>query len=372
MKVLHIINSLNPGGAETFLCRLISNDEINQHVVITLKKGGILQDYLISKNIIVYPLNFNNFLDGTYYFFKVIYLISKIKPDVVQTWLYVSDLIGGIAAKIANVKSILWTVRASLQNKGEYKLHTSLIRIMNSKLSYFIPNKIIFCSERIMHEHILFGYKGNISKVINNGVDLFEFSCSTRNSKEDILSSYFIKNQLRFVMVANFIAQKDHLNLLRAISLLSDKNYNFKVLFVGMGLKDTNNYIVKLIKEKKLERYISIYGYSDKIPLLLKNVDFLILSSKSEGFPNVIIEAMSTGIPCISTDVGDASKIIVDTGWVCPPENPEYLANCIEMAINCSKKEIKTRSSECINIVKKNYDIKKIVRNYMKVYGSIL
>ena len=371
MKVLHIINALNRGGTETFLCRLISNDEINQHIVISLKKGGELEKFLISKNVIVYPLNINNFLDGTYYFLKLIYLISKIKPDVVQTWLYISDLIGGIAAKIAKVKNILWTVRASIQNKGEYKLHATLIRIINSKLSYFIPNKIIFCSERIMYEHISFGYDGNISKVINNGVELIEFSSSIRNSKEDILSSHFSRNQLRFIMVANFITQKDHLNLIRAINLLSDKNYNFKVLLIGNGLKG-NNYIVKFIKEKKLERYISIYGYSNKIPLLLKNVDFLILSSKSEGFPNVIIEAMSTGIPCISTDVGDASKIIADTGWVCPPQNPGYLANCIEMAINCSKKEIKTRSSKCINIVKKNYDIKKIVRNYMKVYESLL
>ena len=143
MKVLHIINSLNTGGAETFLCRLISNDETNKHVVISLKKGGELENYLISKNIIIYSLNINNFLDGIYYFFKVIYLISKIKPDIVQTWLYISDLIGGIAAKIANVKNILWTVRASLQNKGEYKLHTNLIRIINAKLSYFIPNNIL-------------------------------------------------------------------------------------------------------------------------------------------------------------------------------------------------------------------------------------
>ena len=133
-----------------------------------------------------------------------------------------------------------------------------------------------------MKEHILFGYKGNISKVINNGIDLVEFSSFTRNSKKDILSSYFLRNQLRFVMVANFIAQKDHLNLLKAISLLSDKNHNFKVLLVGMGLINTNNYIVKFIKEKKLERYISIYGYSDKIPLLLKNVDFLILTQGSD------------------------------------------------------------------------------------------
>ena len=105
---------------------------------------------------------------------------------------------------------------------------------------------------------------------------------------------------------------------------------------------------------------------------LVRLFDYLILSSKSEGFPNVLIEAMASGVPCISTDVGDSSEIIGQTGWICLSQDYYSMASCILKAINESKKEHKLRSRECIKRVKNNYEIRNIVKNYSNIYHQVI
>ena len=369
--ILHVVNSLNKGGAETFLCRLIINDAVNKHVVISLLKGGELENDLIIHKKEVYSLNFNNLYNSIFYFFKLIFYILIIKPDIVQTWLYHSDLIGGLAAKICNVNQIIWTVRTSLQNDSEYKITTRIIKFINSKLSYIIPNKIIYCSKRIYNEHLEFGYKKRQAFIVYNGVNTQKFRKRIKQDK-DFLAEFFEKKQLRFVMISNFIRQKDHLNLLKAINLLKSKDLNFKVIFVGNNFDQNGSYLNEYIVKNKINKFVSIYGYCDHVDELVRLFDYLILSSKSEGFPNVLIEAMASGVPCISTDVGDSAEIIGKTGWICPPQDYYSMASCLCEAIKENKKDYHVRSIECIKRVKNNYEIRNSVKNYLDIYHEYI
>ncbi len=370
-SVLHIINSLEVGGAETFLSRLILNDKSNKHIVVCLiKNNSKLYKILKKNNILIYNLNFNNVFNSIYFSLKLLKIIYQINPDLIQTWLYHSDLIGGVIGKVFFRKKIIWSIRTSLENSEDYKLTTRLICKLNSKLSHWIPSSIIFCSNRIFHEHINIGFKKEISSVIQNGVDMNVFFRKQLNER-DYLKKYFPNNVTRFAIIANFVPQKDHFSLIRAIERLSKKQYKFKVLLIGRMENDFNfnyKFLLDYIHESKVHNLVDFYGFSSDIPNILRNIDFLILSSKSEGFPNVLIEAMASGVPCISTNVGDAAEIVGLSGWICPPQNHIALSNCIEKALKVDSYEYDALSRKCVERVKNNYDIKKMVKKYSDIY----
>ena len=113
MRILHIITGLGNGGAEGVLYRLVTNDKRNTHHVISMMDSGLYGERLIAKGIPVYTLNMclgPAMIKGL---FKLYQLIRTINPNVVQTWMYHADFIGGIVARLAGKRVVIWGVRAS-------------------------------------------------------------------------------------------------------------------------------------------------------------------------------------------------------------------------------------------------------------------
>ena len=106
MRVIHIITGLNNGGAEAVLYRLCKYDKINKHIVISMMDYGKYGELLRNENIDVYTLDMpagKLTLNGIINLYKI---IKQFKPNVVQTWMYHANLIGGIVAKIAGIKKL--------------------------------------------------------------------------------------------------------------------------------------------------------------------------------------------------------------------------------------------------------------------------
>ena len=148
MQVLHIITSLGDGGAEALLYRMCKFDKEHNHIVISImdkqKYGPLLNEI----GVVVHTLSFPKGKIKFSGFFKLYRLIKQIKPDVVQTWLDHADMIGGIVARLAGIKNIVWGVHHTALVKGESKLSTIFISKINVFLSYFIPKKIIYYQKR--------------------------------------------------------------------------------------------------------------------------------------------------------------------------------------------------------------------------------
>ena len=332
-KVLHIITGLGDGGAEGVLTRLCLHSKQIQHVVISLMDAGKYGPILTGADITVHCLEMNPGKPSLFKFFKLIRLIKIEQPDVVQTWMYHSDLMGGIAARLAGVKRVFWGIRHSTLEKGKSTPLTLWIARLCAVLSKWVPEKIICCANKALTVHEEMGYDATKLLMIPNGYDLLRF-------KQDSVGGLRLRSELGFSaeefaigMVGRFDPQKDHFNLLQALALVAQK-VDIKCLLVGKGLSPDNDALMCQISALGLQNNVVLAGQRTDIPSVMNALDLHVLSSAfGEGFPNVLAEAMACGTPCVSTNVGDAVEILGDASLCCPVQNPGALADLIiEMA----------------------------------------
>ena len=170
MKIVHIITGLNDGGAEHTLFKICKYDNLNKHIVISLTGPGKYFSLLKKLKIKVYCLNASFF--SIHKFFFLIRLLNLLNPDIVQTWLVHADFVGGIAARLASIKKIIWNVRYSDLKLGKAKLTTIIIIKILSKLSYLIPKSIVIASKRAKKIYEIKGYDKKKLRFIPNGYDL--------------------------------------------------------------------------------------------------------------------------------------------------------------------------------------------------------
>lgn len=328
-KVLHIITGLNDGGAEGVLTRLCLHSKQPQHAVVSLMDAGKYGQILTDAGVTVHCLDMSPGSPSIASLFRLIKLIRTEQPDVVQTWMYHADLLGGIAARLAGVRQICWGIRHSVLEKGKSKKSTIMIARLCALLSRWIPKKIICCADEALRVHAEIGYDSSKLLVIPNGYDLTQFKpdSSLRALARDELG--FGENEFVLGKVGRFDPLKDHFNLLQAAALVAQQQIKFKCLLIGKGLSQDNEVIINQIAKLGLQDKVVLAGQRADIPAIMNALDLHVLSSSSEGFPNVIAEAMASGTPCVSTNVGDALEILGDAEVCCEAQNPQALANLI-------------------------------------------
>lgn len=357
-KILHVITGLNDGGAEGVLARLCLNCKRAKHVVISLTDAGKYGETLTAADITVRCLGMNPGRPSLFKFLALVRLIKMEQPDVIQTWMYHSDLLGGIAARMAGVKRVFWGIRMSSLEKGKCKRSTILISRVCAALSSWLPEKIVCCANKALDAHVKIGYAASKMVVIRNGYDL---SCFRPDVKAGAALRALLKLDAKeFVIgkVGRFDPMKDHFNLLQALALVAQKGFHFKCLLVGKNLTPDNHILMRRMTELGLQDYVVLLGARSDIPAIMNALSLHVLSSSSEGFPNVIAEAMACGTPCVSTDVGDAMEIIGDSKACCPAHNSQALAELIiKMA---------TEQQQCPEAweARKSFSAKRIADNF--------
>lgn len=371
MKILHIITGLGDGGAEHTLFKICKYDFENEHIVISLKDDGKYFSLLKKLGIEVYSLNFKFYSINK--FFSLIMLLRFLKPDIVQTWLVHADFLGSIAARLAGIKNIIWNIRYSNIEIGKAKLTTILIIKILSILSNSIPKSIVTVSKKAKKIYELAGYNKKLFKTIPNGYDL---SILKINKYQKI--KFRKKNKIKINIpligkVARYDPQKDHLNLLNALSLIRLKNIDFFCILIGFNISKKNISLVSEIKRLKLSNHIKLMGQHDNISQVMNGLDLHVLSSSyGEGFPNVVAESMACGTPCVVTDVGDSAFVTGKTGWVVPPKNSIKLASAIENALK--EKDTVKWNKRCNKVrlrVKENFSIANMIKLYKKLWIKV-
>jgi glycosyltransferase involved in cell wall biosynthesis len=368
MIILHVITGLNDGGAEGALYRLCKNDKDNSHIVVSLLNGGKYEHKFKLINISTYSLKLNTTYGSLTCLYNFKKILNEIKPNVIQTWLYHADLFGGICAFIFGYRNIYWNIRNCNTSKKALKTTTRIVVYINSLLSHFIPKHIVSVSQNASLHHIKIGYQKDKFINIPNG---YEFTESIMNL--DYLESLKNKSSFLIGMVARYDPQKDHSNLLKSLLILKENKIVFHCLLVGTGMDNSNSYLVNEINKLNLNNYITLLGRRDDINNIMRILDLHVLSSLGEAFPNVLVEAMSNETLCVSTDVGDASYIIGDFGWIVKPECPKNLANAILEANNIFLNNRNDWKKLCFlakDFVVTRFSIEKMINNYSKMWNG--
>tara|TARA_B100000787_G_scaffold170101_1_gene164007 strand:- start:11999 stop:13111 length:1113 start_codon:yes stop_codon:yes gene_type:complete len=367
-KILHIISGIGAGGAERVLYN-IASDTSNNHFIISLKKKNFIKTVYNFSNFKIIYLNLSSF-NFIFKFIHLTYYIIKIKPDVVQTWMYHADFFGGLAAKIVGIKNIFWNIRNSNLDK-KTKFSTKLVLKINAILSNFIPNKIISCSKNSIKIHHALGYKNKFI-YIGNGIKKKNNKYYNNSLNQKIL----LKNDdFIITYVGRWHPQKDFETLFKSLKILKHM-YGFnkwKIFIAGHGLDKTNTEFCNLIKLYNIQKEVKLVGQLKDIDKLYNLSDINVLSSShGEAFPNVVIEAMSQGVPCVATNVGESKNIISNYGWCVEIKSPLKFARCIYQAINL-KKNLKLWNNlklNCKKSVHQRFGMDKMISNYNQLWSK--
>jgi len=367
-NIFHVIVNLNIGGAELMLKRLLlecSSDDNFEQTVLTLQGPGMIDNDLRIKGIDVINLNMMslvNFLPGLY---KLIRMMRIKKPDVVYTWMYDADFIGGIAAYLAGIRNIIWGIRNTNINRGKFSFRWIVLKFC-SILSFVIPRVTVCCAHSAKSAHIKLGYCSKKMIVIPNGYDLKEFNPS-QTLKNNIRKKLGIREGSKVIgIIGRFDELKDFNNFIQAASKAAKKFDNLYFLMAGKGIDENNFQLMSWIDEAKIKDKVLLFGQVDPHDIYAA-MDFYCLSSKAEGFPNVVAEAMAMETPCIVTDVGDAKIIVNNIGRVIPPNSPYQLSRAMIDMLEIPESALIKMGSDARQSIFDNYDIKEVAKQYMKL-----
>jgi glycosyltransferase involved in cell wall biosynthesis len=374
VKILHVITNLTLGGAEGVLYRLISASPPNiEHVVVSMVGGGYFGPRLRTAGVHVHTLDMPGGRLTIRGVLKLRRLIVNTRPDVVQTWMYHADLVGGLVARWAGVQSVVWGIRNSTLDPDQSSLSARVAARICAFLSNWIPAAIACCSGQAASVHQAIGYCAEKFTVIPNGYDLSRFMPDPEAGKRLRLEWGIQPDQALIGMVARWDRQKDHDNLLRALAQFKDHGAMFRCALVGTGMDRNNAILVSKIDQLGLTDRVILAGRRDDIPAVMNALDLHVLSSAyGEAFPNVVAEAMACGTPCVVTDVGDAALIVGPAGWVVPPQDAEALARGIQQSLAAvGAKGAAVLGQNCRARIEENFGLEKMVAAYVRLWEHV-
>lgn len=369
-KVLHIITNLESGGAEIMLYRLLKHSGFfgRHSCVITLISSGQVGEKIRDLGIPVFEIGMTRGRCSLKEFLRLVRLIKKNGSPFVQTWMYHADLVGGLAAKLAGCRRIIWGIHHSNLNYCDNNLSTIIAAKICSFLSWIIPDKIIACAHFAKTVHKEIGYKADLIEVIPNGFDT-NFFKPDESARSRLIADLDLPSNANIVCLAGrFNPQKDHHTFLMATAIILKKIPNTFFLLCGNEIEATNGKLMGWIRELGVGENVLLLGPRNDIARIFAASDVAVSSSIGEGFPNVVGEAMSCGTPCVVTDVGDSAFMVGMTGFVVPPSNPQLLAAAIEKMLNLEDVERKRLGLLARKRVCELFGIENVVEMYEKLY----
>jgi len=374
MKILHISTSLDGGGAEHMmadLVRSLSTDNIDQQV-IGLTQMGSIGKQLEGFGMDVFSLNANPGRFSLGQFSVLGSLIRKFKPDIVQTWLYHANLIGGISARLSGASKVVWGIHhADLSHQG-MRRSTRLVAKTGALLSGILPDRIAVCAQSAIESHAAFGYRRDRMIFMPNGVDCARF-CRNEQVRSKLRREWDVKDDEVVVgMAARYHPIKNHALFAKAAAIVLTNFPQVRFVLSGAHVDAHNVELVEMLKSAGVFERTILLGPRGDMPVVYSAIDIGVVSSYSEAFPMSLAEMMSSELACVSTDVGDAGIILGEAGKLVPSDDVETFALAIMETIRLPVEQRMALGSNARKRIEDNFSIVRATENYANLYHSLL
>ena len=375
MKLVAIITGLSTGGAEMMLLKVLQNIDrkhFSPHV-ISLTTEGEIGSRIEALGVPVESLGMRPGHFSPFKFLRLVHRLRKLHPDIVHTWMYHADLLGGLAARLAGVRAVGWAIRNSNLSLVHNKRSTLWVRKACAVLSRLIPRAILCCSERAKGNHVSAGYCERKFVVIPNGFDTDRF-------RPDVEARVSVRSELGLSedtplagLIARFHPQKNHVGFFEAAARIYRSRPDVHYLLAGTRVDRNNAILRRAVKQAGVASNTYLLGRREDIPRLMAALDVLASSSSfGEAFPNVLGEAMACGVPCVVTDVGDSAKIVGESGRVVAPGDMAEFAHNIVEVLGLSDKERRVLGAKARERVQTRYGIASVTRQYEGFYERLV
>lgn len=340
-----------------------------QHEVVSLHQEGVYAQPLREQGIGVTVLGMPRGHVTRAGLTRLGRTLNTFRPHVVQTYLDHANLIGGVAARFAGAAPVIWGVHATDLGALRSSWKTRIVRRLCAVLSYRLPRTIVLAahSSAALYAHL--GFSTSRMQVIPNGVDPQRFhadpGAGARLRQEWSVSP----DEVLIGCVARFDPLKDHQTLLRSLQRLRGRGPVFRCALVGTGMDLDNTELQLEIERCGVRAQLILAGRRSDIPAVMNALDLHVLSSRAECMPLAVLEAMACGTPCVVTDVGDAARIVGNTGWVARARDPQSLAQALASALHeRATAGLASRASACRERVLGEYTQESMVSQYSRLW----
>jgi glycosyltransferase involved in cell wall biosynthesis len=371
IKVLFLMRSLEIGGAERQLTELVRNiDHAKFEIqVVTFYGGGPLETELDGvENVEVLSLGKSGRWDLLSFLAKLLGAEKTFSPHITVSYLDVPNSFNVLSGKLLGTKIVLG-VSASYIDFSRYDWTAALVYRTGAVLSHFADRIIAnsYAGEKYNIEH---GYSAKNMSVIHNGIDTKTYT-SDKQSGSKLRAEWGIsESKLVVGLVGRLDPMKDYPNFLNAGLIINQRFTNVCFVCVGDGPASYREEMKTLAASLGLSNLVWAGARRD-MPAVYNAFDIFVSSSYGEGLAGVVGEAMSSGLPCVVTDVGDSAFAVGDTGLVVPPKNPELLANAIGKVLDMSDLERLELGQKARQRVLDHFSIEKMVSTYEALFENI-
>lgn len=374
-KVLHLITSLGVGGAEMMLLNVLQQPAMAQTSprVISLTGVGEIGRRIRLLGVPVQALGMKPGRADPRALLRLVAILRLDPPDLLQTWMYHADLLGGVAAKLAHDIPVVWGIHHTLGAIQSVKDSTLAVLRLNARLSGWMPRRVVCCAESARQAHLQAGYAAGKMVVIPNGIDPQRF-------QPDAEARGWLRQQLGVPadallvgMFARFHPQKDHHTFAQAAGNLHARLPQVHFMLAGEDMTEDNPALQAWFDDAGVSARVHLLGMRQDVPRLMAGVDVGTLSSAyGEALPLALVEMMACGVPCAVTAVGDAAAVVGTSGRIVPPGDARALAEAWEALLVLEGEERQALGRQARHIVEVGYNIQTTAERYLTLYRSLL
>jgi glycosyltransferase involved in cell wall biosynthesis len=330
VRLLFVAGNFVTGGAERHLLemwRRLDRERFDVRIAV-LKREGAFTPQVEALGLPIHDLGVGRRLydvAGILGLLKLVGLVLSFRPDVIHGYLFGPNLFAALAGRLCGVR----VVAVAKRNVDAFETPR---QISVQRLAHRLATHVTAVSEEVAESSVALGVARERIKVIPNGVDVARFD--GLDSAGEGLGLPARPAGVPLVGSIGCLApRKDYGTLVAALALVAAKGRDFRCALVGDG--PDRAALEAQVKAAGLESRVAFLGERGDVDRLIPAFDVFTLSSREEGIPNALLEAMAAARPCVVTRVGGNAEVLADgrTGWLVPPQDPAAQAAALEAAL---------------------------------------